>query len=154
MGKSEVVKCRSTHCLHDTKELLKEDAVNPKKGLFYHQDCYRTQEEIKEIIDLFSKQINPNVVYSQLRHVINTIVYDRRIGSDLLLFGLKYYIQNKIPLNYPMGLYYVVQNKKMIDAFHKYKANQVSRKIEITEDKIDAFQRIPAKTNGFADILH
>ena len=139
--------------MHDNKELLREDAVNPKKGLFYHKDCYQTQEEIKEIIDLFSKKINPNVVYSQLRHVINTIVYDRKIGSDLLLFGLKYYIRNKISLNYPLGLYYVVQNKKMIDAFNKYKANQISRKIELTEDDHTEFQHIPAKINGFADIL-
>lgn len=155
MGKPEIVKCRSSHCLHESKELLKEDAVNPKKGFFYHKDCYQTQEEIKEIIDLFSKKINPNVVFSQLRHVINIIVYDKGIGSELLLFGLKYYIQNNIKLNYPMGLYYVVQNKSVIDAFHDYKAKRITnKKVDIEEENIQSFKHVAVKNKGFADALH
>lgn len=155
MGKSEIVKCRSSRCLHEKKELLKEDAVNPKKGFFYHKDCYQTQEDIKEIIDLFAKKINPNVVYSQLRHVINTIVYDKGIGSELLLFGLKYYIHNNINLNYPGGLYYVVQNKSMIKAFRDNKAKALKEeKVEITEDNNSNFTYVAMKNNGFADILH
>ena len=153
MGKSEIVKCRSSHCLHKSKELLREEAVSPTKSVFYHRDCYQTQEDIKEIIDIFYKQINPNVVFSQLRHVINIIVYDRGVSSELLLFGLKYYIQNRKTLNYPQGLYYVIQNKEMINAFNKYKVSHSAQKIQITEDSDETFQHIPAKSKGFADIL-
>lgn len=154
MRKPKTVKCRSSHCLHENKELLREDAVNPKKGCFYHPDCYQTQEEIKEIIDIFVKQINPNVVFSQLRHVINVIVYDRGIGSELLLFGIKYYIKNKISLNYPQGLYYVVQNKKMIESYKRSKKKVCSTKVEITEQEEQSFTHISAKNTGFTDILH
>ena len=58
----------------------------------------RNFQEIKEIIDIFAKKINPNVVYAQLQTVIHKIVYEKGLGSELLLFGLKYYIEHSFDL--------------------------------------------------------
>lgn len=152
MKDSSKVNCRYSNCLHKTKELSKEDAV--KSGsLYYHSDCYKTKEDIKKIIDLFKNHINPNPVYAQLQKVIKDIVFSKGLGSDFLLFGLQYYIYHKIPLNYPQGLYYVVQNKKVIEAYNKSKTGYIKKNIEITDEPELTFTHTLVKNDGFADII-
>lgn len=153
MKKSDTVKCRYSHCLHESKEINRDQAV--KKGnAYYHSDCLQTQTEIKEIIDLFTNKINKNPVYAQLNSVINNIVFTKGLGSNFLLFGLRYYIEHKIPLNYPQGLYYVIQNRSVIDAYHKEKAKTVKQAIEIAAESEDlTFTHNPTRAKGFADIL-
>jgi len=147
----DMVKCKYSKCLHDTRELNKDEAV--KVGsTYYHEDCLRTKEDIKQIVTLFQQKINANPVYSQLQSVINNIVFIKGLGSELLLFGLKYYIENKIPLNYPQGLYYVVQNKEMINAYHKKKVIMLG-KVDIKNEDNSAFIHVPAKVKGFEDII-
>jgi hypothetical protein len=152
MRNSTTVTCKYSSCLHDSKELNREDAVKSGNS-YYHSDCYKTKEDIKTIIDLFKNHINPNPVYSQLQSVIKNIVFTKGLGSDFLLFGLQYYIEHKIPLNYPQGLYYVIQNKNVIDAYNKSKLKDIKKNIEIKEETNSEFQHIPVKNNGFADIL-
>jgi len=147
----DMVKCKYSKCLHDRRELNKDDAVKDGNA-YYHEDCLRTKEDIKQIIALFQQKVNANPVYSQLQSVINNIVFTKGLGSELLLFGLKYYIENKIPLNYPQGLYYVVQNKEMINAYHKNKV-MIMGKIDIKNEDDNSFTRVPTKVKGFEDII-
>ena len=152
MRDSNIVSCKYSSCLHETKELNKEDAVKSGNS-YYHSDCFKTKEDIKQIIDLFKNHINPNPVYSQLQSVIKNIVFTKGLGSDFLLFGLKYYIEHKIPLNYPQGLYYVIQNKNVVDAYNKEKVKNIKKNVEITDETESSFTHVPVKNNGFADIL-
>ena len=150
---SRQVQCAYGKCLHESKALDIEDAVLDKKK-YYHADCLKTKEEIKEIIDLFCKHINPHPIFSQLQSVITNIVFTREIGSEYLLFGLKYYIENKIPLNYPQGLYYVMQNKDVKKAYDSHiKKTVLKQNIEITESNDSSFGFKPTKAKGFDDIL-
>ena len=88
MRDNEIVTCKYKNCLHDTKELCKSEAV--KKGnSYYHADCLQTQEEIKEIIDLFKKHINPNPVYSPLHSVLKHIIFTKKLGNSYLIYKLK-----------------------------------------------------------------
>ena len=120
MAKEKIYKCRYNHCKHETKDVLASEAV--KEGnRYYHKDCYKTKEDINKIVELFSEHVNPNVVFAVLRKVINNIVFTRGVDSGLLLFGLNYYISNKITLNYPQGLYYVIQNKNVIKGYTEKK---------------------------------
>lgn len=147
-----MVKCRYANCLHENKELDKNEAV--KSGAaYYHSDCLRTKEQMKQIEDLFITRVNPNAIISQLRGVIKTLAITRGLGSDFLLFGLQYYIDHKIPLNYPQGLYYVVQNKDVIAAYNKLKSKEIKKTVEIAEETSVNFTHIPTKRNSFADIL-
>lgn len=149
---NETVKCKYANCLHESRNIEKENAA--KKGSsYYHPDCLKTLNDIKEIIDLFKNKINPNPVYSQLQSVIKNIVFAKGLGSDFLLYGLKYYIEHNIPLNYPQGLYYVIQNKDVISSYNKIKAKKTKQSVEIKEDITTAFKHIPIKTNGIVDIL-
>lgn len=152
MEKQSIVHCKYSKCLHGSRGIGKDDAV--KIGnCYYHSDCLKTKEDIKKIIDLFTKHINPNPVYSNLQKVIDNIVFKKQLGSDFLLFGLKYYIDHKIPLNYPQGLYYVIQNKQVIEAYRKPEIKNKRNKVEIKEETNQSFTHIPIKNNGFADIL-
>ena len=149
------VKCRYSNCKHDSKEIDKDEAVKSGNS-YYHADCFRDKENRKEIIDLFVKHINPHPVYNQLQTVISTIINQKGLSSDFLLFGLKYYIEHKIPLNYPQGLYYVIQNKQVIEAYNKLNERKVLAKenFVITEDNNEVeFSYKPTKAKGFADIL-
>lgn len=152
MKDTDIVTCRYKSCLHNSKQLAKSDAI--KKGnSYYHPDCLQTQEEIKEIIDLFKNHINQNPVYKQLQSVIKNIVFTKKLGSNFLLYGLKYYISHKIPLNYPQGLYYVVQNKDVINSYNKQKTKQIKKSVEIIDEEETTFTHIPIKSTGFGDII-
>lgn len=153
--KSKLVKCRAKHCQHENREILVEEAV--KEGnCYYHKDCYKTKEEIKEIINLFTEKINPNPVFSQLQSVINKIVYDKGLGSEFLLFGLKYYISHKYKLNYPHGLYYVIQNKEVITEYNKFKTKKIKQITNInleTEDEHRSFGYVHKKPLKITDLI-
>ena len=149
------VKCKYSKCKHESKDIEKTEAVKSGSA-YYHTDCLKDKENRKEIVELFTKHINSNVVFSQLQTVIRTIIDDRGNNSDFLLFGLKYYIEHKIPLNYPQGLYYVIQNKEMIAEYKKMKSKEIIAKENfVINDNIGEveFSYKPTKVKGFADIL-
>lgn len=147
-----IVKCRATHCLHESKDIPIEDAV--KKGnMYFHEDCLRTKETITKIANLFTEQVNQNVVHKILYSVINTIVFERNNDPEYLLYGLKYYIYKKIPLNYPQGLYYVIQNREVARGWEKIKAKEHAASFKIEEEKQHSFSYKPEKKKGIADIF-
>ena len=151
----DTVTCRFKNCMYEDKKLDKSEAIKVGNN-YYHKDCSEIKNNILEITDLFKKDINSNDIYSVLMKIINEIVFIRKIDSKFLLFGLKYYIQNKIPLNYPQGLYYVIQNKDLKKTYDKYIARQQikSNKIIITEENDEInFDYKPSKIQGFGDIL-
>lgn len=150
----DIVTCRFKNCIYDDKKLDKSEAIKVGNN-YYHKECNEIKENIRLIVDLFTKHINSNVIYSVLMRVINEIVFTKKIDSKFLLFGLKYYIQNKVPLNYPQGLYYVIQNKDVKNTYNKYLAKQQIKenKVVIIENNETDFNFKPTKTKGFGDIL-
>ena len=148
-------KCRATHCFHESKEFLPDDEIVEVGACGYHKDCYQAISDIREVVDIFSTQINKNVVFSELRKVINTIVYQRGVDSGMLLFGVKYYLDRRIPLNYPQGLYYVVQNKDVQEQYKKMKIEQKVKdyKFEAPVDESKPFTYNSSKVKGFSDVI-
>jgi len=145
------VTCKYKNCRHESRDIVEDEAVKSGDS-YYHKDCSKEKDEIREIIDLFVKHVNPHPVYTQLQSIIKNIVITKNLGSNFLLFALKYYIQNKIPLNYPQGLYYVIQNKKVIESYSK---NQVKIAGDFTIEEVteSTFDYTPRKTCGFQDII-
>ena len=82
-------KCRYKFCSHSTRDVPVSEAVKEKTS-YYHADCYQTKEDIKEIIRLFTEHIDPHPIYAQLQKVIQTIVFQHKVPSDYLLFGMQY----------------------------------------------------------------
>lgn len=147
-------KCGSSHCLHESKEFMDNDEIVTVGNKSYHADCYKVQNEISRVCDLFYQKINSNIVFGSLRKIVNEIVYERGIQPDLLYFGINYYINNHIPLNYPAGLYYVIQNKKMMEAYNKAKVKKLNYKFEVETDADNKYKYNPKTSNsGFNSIL-
>lgn len=147
--------CRFSKCFHSSKEI--EDGQGVKVGsAYYHADCFEVHKDIEAIRNLFIEQVNPNVVVGQLVRTINTIVFEKDVQSSYLLFGLKYYINHHIPLNYPGGLYYVIQNKDVKREWDRLKANdiknEINKKIAVV-DKGQSFEYKAPKMKGIMDIL-
>ena len=61
------------------------------------------------------------------------------------------HIRQIIPLNYPQGLYYVIQNKQVLDAYNKSKVKNMKNNIEIKEDSGSEFTHVPIQNKSFAD---
>ena len=153
MAKKKIVKCRYAHCLHESKDVNTEEAVHVG-NMYYHQDCFQVKEDINKIVELFAMKVNPNVVYPVLKRTVNNIVFGKGVASDFLLFGLNYYIKKKIPLNYPAGLYYVIQNKDVQKEYDKQFTKRKTVQIymdDAGEEK--TFQFKPKKQIGFDSIL-
>jgi hypothetical protein len=123
------VKCTYSNCNHDDKELPINEAVLVGKSSYYHRDCHKQSEEIKQIIDLFKTYIDPLVVYSQLKSVINNILFQKFVSSEYLLFALNYAINNKINLKHAMGLHYIIGYKNIQEAYKKLKAESIKYSI-------------------------
>lgn len=147
--------CGSAHCLHESKVFKDDDETVTVGKKTYHTDCWETQEQIAKVCDLFYRKINNNVVFGNLRSIVNEIVYIRGISPDVLYFGINYYLNNHIPLNYPAGLFYVIQNKKMLAAYNKTKVKKLNYKFEVeTTDTGSKYQYNPqTKNSGFSSIL-
>lgn len=121
------MKCKYAKCFcQDSDEIIKS----------YHPECLKTKNDINEIKELFVNNINKNVVYAQLIRVINTIIFNKGVTADYLKFGLQYYISHKIPLNYPQGLYYVIQNKDVASAYNRKKSAVVKQEMSSLSDGV------------------
>lgn len=159
MAKEKVYKCRYNHCLHETQSVVASEAIKDGNR-YFHKDCYKTKKDIDTVVNLFKEKVNPNVVFSVLRGVVNNIVFKKGVESGLLLFGLNYYISNKINLNYPQGLYYVIQNRNVIKGYTEKKNREYliqqkkkAKNMENNEEIESSFTYKPSKQKSFADIL-
>lgn len=153
MAKKETYTCKFGHCKHESKEIPKDEAVKIGNA-YYHKDCAKNKNNTNLAIELFEQHVNANPVHAQLRAVINNILYTKNIDSDFLVFALRYYIEHRIPLRYPQGLYYVIQNKEAAEAFEKKRAEKFKNvKVDLSETKEVEFTYRPTKQKGFADIL-
>lgn len=160
MGKTDECTCRYKHCFHESKKLLKSEAV--KVGTqYYHPDCFEAKNQISELVDYFSKNLNPDVVYPVLMKTIDNIVFpkDKKgISPERLLFQVKHYCTHGHRVQYPGGLYYAVQDRDSYNAYLKYKASQKEKEqnnYEIAgEEDLSRSQlkRVRAQ-KGFQDIL-
>lgn len=160
MKKAKIVKCRFSHCSHESKELNIEDAVKSGKSSYYHKDCYEVKENIAKIADTFLKRVNANTPYAVLIRTINNIVFDKQVDSNFLLFALEYHLAHNKPLRYPQGLHYVISNDETIKAYEVNKKQNfqkqqyVNNVFAIEESEKNTFTvNNTKKQSGFEAIL-
>lgn len=113
-------KCKYTHCLHSSTEITDDNFVKIGSAC-YHTDCAEHRAKVNELITFFKEQINPDVVVSELRRVINVIVFQRGTDIDYILWGTKEWASS---LHYPQGLYYLVQDQRMREKWDKIQADK------------------------------
>lgn len=80
------------------------DAVKDKTR-YYHKDCLKQRNTINDIITLFTEQVNDKIVMSQLRNVINTLVFKEGYEAEYVLYAVRYAINHPyMKLTYPAGI--------------------------------------------------
>ena len=157
---ADTCNCRFKHCLHKGEPVLKSEAVRVGSSTYYHPDCYETKNKIAELIDYFSKNINPNVVFAELNRQIYDILFPKDrpgVPIDQLLFQVKYYVGHGGGIRYPGGMRYALQDRDAYAAYQKYRARKT---LEGTSFDIDDNQNQSAegsyrirKQKSFEDIL-
>lgn len=162
----KIVKCRYPKCnkLHETTEILKEDAIQHGKS-YYHADCLHIMLTVTEIRDLFYKNINQLMTGKQIGTLvatINNIVLEKGVDVDFLKFAVEYFIKYKPgKLQYPAGLHYIVQDKDVKNAWEKWQERTIKAELKMeskeyhedTSLNTPSFVYKPQKQKGFADIL-
>ena len=104
-------KCAYSHCKHkqDPVHVGSDDCVE-ENGKYYHPDCLREKNDIAEIIDFWYKEIDKDVVFNQLRRVIDQLVYNRGVDAGFILYAIK---KKAKYLNYPAGIFYAIGDKRL-----------------------------------------
>lgn len=132
------MKCVYANCLHDTKEILEGEDFRKDKNKYYHLDCWNYKHKINEIITLFSEQVNPNVVFTVLRSVINNLIFKQKNEPGYVLYAIKYAINHpQMKLTYPQGLYRICKDNEVLESYKKLKADKI---LEGQKVKIDTIQ--------------
>ena len=145
--------CNYSHCKHESKEINGDDFVQVGQRTFYHKDCYEEKETIEKIIDVYTKRIDPHPIFKELRKHINIVVYEWKFPAKKLLFYLNWAADTGWGLRYPAGLRYLAKSDDAERAWKRAQMSGQKANVGITEDKFEAFDYIPAKTRGIADIL-
>lgn len=88
---------------------------------YYHSDCAENKRLFQMIISAFHEKINPTSPVSQIRQVVNNLVFQQnKCSLDFVLFTIDYAANHKMSLNHPPGLTYFVQNKEIQDAYYRF----------------------------------
>ena len=97
-------KCAWTHCPCNQVIEDMSDAVKDKTR-YYHKDCLKQRNTINDIITLFTEQVNDKIVMSQLRNIINTLVFTEGFEAEYVLYAVRYAINHPyMKLTYPAGI--------------------------------------------------
>lgn len=173
MGKAKapkMVHCRYPKCtkLHESTELLKDDAVQGGKNSYYHPDCYHTMQTVNKIRDTFVKEIDPTLTGKQigmLVSTINNIIFTKNVSVDYLNFVVNFFIHKKPgALKHPAGLHYAIQDRDAHDMWESLRKQKIKENIkkqqeEMKSETVDidlpsnSFNYKPQKARSFADIL-
>lgn len=149
--------CSYKHCKHPNELIQTEQDVR-KGSKYYHKDCYHDIETIKKIREFYVNNVSKTVVISYLNKVINTCIYSKNISADYLLFAIKFAVSHNQKIKAPAGLYYIIDNTRIKEAYNAEKVKTSTKKISVSIDDDFDFttqQVVPvaSKRRSFADIL-
>lgn len=109
MAKSSEKKCCYSHCKHKDKIInTSVDTYEIEKSRYYHTDCKHEKDTILAIIDYWYKNVDKDVIFNQLRRIVDRLVYSEHMDADYILYALK---RKAKYLNHPPGLVYAVKDK-------------------------------------------
>ena len=119
--------CGFKYCSHETKKVPEGEAV--KSGTkYFHEDCLKIRDNMEAVKRVYYENVSNTVVMSQLVKVIQTIVINKGVDSEYLLFALKLAIANKIAINSPYGLHYIIDYSNIKNAWNAKQANMQRKK--------------------------
>lgn len=168
-------KCAFNHCAHPERKVNQDEAIKIGNR-YWHKDCYETSELVIQIKDMYIENINSSEVVSFLMKVINDIVYGKKLenkniekaksnleAAKYLEFAVDYAIRHNIPITHVPGLYYLINNNKVREAYKKERELIVQREMKqsmntkveakpVDINKEDTYS-FPGNNVGFGSIL-
>ena len=114
--KEKSYKCWYKYC---KLEKVKDSEAIKIGNKRYHKNCYYDHEDIRKARELYVEHIQQDVVMTTLNSAINNIIVQKKVLPEFLLFTIEYIIRNKLPVNYPYGLYYKVADYRIKKAFEE-----------------------------------
>lgn len=145
------MKCRYSHCKHESREVDKSEAIRCG-NFYYHPDCFKEKELLNKITETYISKVDSAPVMSQLRSIINTIVFKQGVSPEFLLFALQ-----KANISHPPGLYYAVKNESIIQEWNAIQASNKTKDYSFSAEADylpdDNFNYTPNKNRGFTKIL-
>lgn len=107
---------------------------------------------------LYFENISDTVVPALLVKTIQSIVIDKKVDSEYLVFAIKFAIATKIPIKHPFGLHYLVDNYKVKQAWKARKVKEEQKKLQsepekTKENKDVNFTFANTKKEGFESIF-
>lgn len=118
------MKCRWKFCKLGG-EVDKENAIERRKGFYYHEQCNKELDQYNKIKDLYNKYYNKNENWNIINRTL--VLWIEKYGVEFVLFCLCKAIRNKIYLRRFQSLYYILTDKKWIDEYEKYKENEYDK---------------------------
>lgn len=153
--KTQIFKCAYNHCKHESCE-IPQDSIIKIGNRYYHDDCAKNKENILKIKELYYQKISNTVVMAQLLNTINNIVFVKNVDSDYLLFALNFCIDNRIKINSPYGLHYIIDNSRVKAAWNNQTAKKMIKQMKFNvSNAVENTTKIKLKDNrtGFGDIF-
>ena len=173
MAKERIFKCAFSHCEHDAKKIQASEAVKIGNR-YWHRDCYEISQIIQSIIDEYMNHFSQTVVISILRKIVNNIIFGKKLLNDkvpkyesdlnaarYLDFAIQFALDHNIPISHPQGLYYLIDNSRVKEAWKKKQEaeaqrevnREVAKNVDISKSEQTSFE-VKQNTNiGFGDIF-
>lgn len=124
---NDTYKCNYKHCKYEGR-VAKNEAVKDG-GRYYHSECLDERRDKQKIIDLYYKYYESKEPMQLVNKTINTIVNDKSINSEFVLYVLCQLIRNKTPMKSINALHYFAVNDDMKVDYEKMKALEMMRGI-------------------------
>lgn len=153
MTKPKLMKCRYTHCRHPSDLKPPEEMKKGGGSVYYHPECYKERETINKIVSYYTENIDERVTIAQLRSVINNIIFKKGVSADELLFGIMYTHKSGKNINSPMGLHYIVSNRRIRHEYEKEKAEQTKFDADKVAVKEDVQFTVKPQHKGFENVF-
>ncbi len=154
MASSKIHKCVFKYCKYQSKDILLDDFIKINDR-YFHKECAEIYNNIEEIKKIYYEKISNTVVMSLLVNVINNIIFVKNIDSNYLLFAIKYAVNKNIKINYPQGLYYIIDNYKIKDAWKKKQISKIKNtKFEIKEVKQPKFKMKASHSKSISNLFN
>lgn len=101
---------------------------------YYHKECYKNKEYLKQIVDIYSKYYiyKTKESYSIVHTTIKQLL-EKEYSMEYILFTLCQVIKNSLPLNSVLGLHYYVNDKKIKDKYEKTILSQRYGNIDVNK---------------------
>jgi len=116
-----IIKCRYKFCLHEDKDVAKEDAIKDGSA-YFHKDCFK-QKSLKQEIEAYYIENLPQTTIQLLRKAVNTLLYTNNYEAGYVLFIIKKIHVNNLVINNPFGIASYCNEGRNIKEWKKIQTN-------------------------------